>query len=121
MITVRLLSSTNEQQNDEPDAVSPSSFAVHFANSASLIEKLTLAKVRRFQMRVYTDSNHGMNKVRFSSTFARLSIRFVSLTRRELPSFPPFQYGAYRELHEAMTAFLLEKWGVGGKRRGWSA
>lgn len=65
---------------------------MHWANSANLIEKLTLGKVRRFEMRVYTDSNHGMNK-----------------------------YGAYRELHEAMTAFLLSKWGLGGKRRGWTA
>lgn len=56
------LSSTDESV--EPDASSPSLPSVHFANSASLIEKLTLAKVRRFQMRVYTDSNHGMNKVR---------------------------------------------------------
>lgn len=27
--------------------------------------------------------------------------------------------GAYRELHEWMTEFLLEKWGKGGYRRGW--
>lgn len=27
--------------------------------------------------------------------------------------------GAYRELHEFMTDFLVEKWGKGGTRRGW--
>ena len=27
--------------------------------------------------------------------------------------------GANRELHEYMTKFLIEKWGKGGRRRGW--
>jgi hypothetical protein len=27
--------------------------------------------------------------------------------------------GAYREVYEFMTEFLLEKWGKGGRRRGW--
>jgi dipeptidyl aminopeptidase len=39
---------------------------------------------------MFTDSNHGINRG-----------------------------GANRELYEWMTSFLLEKWGKGGKRRGW--
>ena len=27
--------------------------------------------------------------------------------------------GATRELYEYMTSFLLEKWGKGGRQRGW--
>lgn len=27
--------------------------------------------------------------------------------------------GANREMYEYMTLFLLEKWGKGGRRRGW--
>lgn len=27
--------------------------------------------------------------------------------------------GAYRELHEWMTEFLIEKWGSGPRQRGW--
>lgn len=30
-----------------------------------------------------------------------------------------YKRGANRELYEFMTEFLLEKWGKGGKRRGW--
>lgn len=35
---------------------------VHYANSASLIEKFTLEKVRRYEFRMFSDSNHSMNK-----------------------------------------------------------
>ena len=64
---------------------------VHFANSAHLLDMLTQEKVRGFRFRMFTDSDH-------------------SISRR----------GAYRELHEFMTDFLLEKWGMGGTRRRWS-
>lgn len=63
---------------------------VHFANSAHLLDMFTEARVRNFRFRMFTDSDH-------------------SIGRR----------GAYRELHEFMTAFLLEKWGKGGTRRSW--
>ncbi|KAH8104292.1 dipeptidyl aminopeptidase [Phellopilus nigrolimitatus] len=63
---------------------------VHFANSAHLLDMLTAAHVRGFRFRMFTDSDH-------------------SISRR----------GAYRELHEWMTEFLLEKWGKGGTRRRW--
>ncbi|KAI5120961.1 hypothetical protein M0805_001665 [Coniferiporia weirii] len=63
---------------------------VHFANSAHLLDMLTRARVRGFRFRMFTDSDH-------------------SISRR----------GAYRELHEWMTEFLLEKWGKGGTRRQW--
>lgn len=63
---------------------------VHFANSAHLLDMFTRARVRNFRFRMFTDSDHSIG------------------TR-----------GAYRELHEYMTSFLLEKWGKGGIRRGW--
>ena len=61
---------------------------VHYANSASLLDKLTQKHVRGWRFRMFTDSNHGMDK-------------------RE----------AFRELYEWMTAFLDEKWGRGGTVR----
>ncbi|KAI0765616.1 dipeptidyl aminopeptidase [Trametes elegans] len=63
---------------------------VHFANSAHMLDMLTAEKVRGFRFRMFTDSDHG-------------------ISRR----------GANRELYEFMTEFLLEKWGKGGKKRGW--
>ncbi|ETW78834.1 dipeptidyl aminopeptidase [Heterobasidion irregulare TC 32-1] len=62
---------------------------VHFANSAHLLDMLTKAQIRNFRFRMFTDSDHGISK-----------------------------RGAYRELYEYMTGFLLEKWGKGGRRRG---
>jgi len=63
---------------------------VHYANTAHLLDMFTAAGVRDFEFRMFTDSDH-------------------SITRR----------GAYRELYEWMTAFLLAHWGKGGTRRGW--
>ena len=60
---------------------------VHFANSAHLLDMLTGAGVQGFRFRMFTDSDH-------------------SISRR----------GAYRQLHEYMTGFLIEKWGKGGTR-----
>lgn len=58
---------------------------VHFANMASLIDKLTQERIRGWSMRVFTDSDHSIN------------------TR-----------GANRELYEWMTEHLLKSWGKGG-------
>ncbi|KAL1739557.1 dipeptidyl peptidase IV N-terminal region-domain-containing protein, partial [Schizophyllum fasciatum] len=63
---------------------------VHFANSAHLLDMFVKGHVRDYAFRMFVDSDH--------------SIR----TR-----------GAYRELHEFLTGFLLEKWGKGGRKRGW--
>ncbi|KAK1233376.1 Dipeptidyl peptidase 4 [Marasmius sp. AFHP31] len=63
---------------------------VHYANSAHLIDMLTREGVRGWRFRMFTDSDH-------------------SIGRR----------GAYRELHEFLTEYLVEKWGKGGRRRGW--
>ncbi|CCM01272.1 uncharacterized protein FIBRA_03321 [Fibroporia radiculosa] len=63
---------------------------VHFANSAHLLDMFTREHVRGYTFRMFTDSDH-------------------SIQRR----------GANRELYEYMTAFLLQKWGKGGKRRSW--
>ncbi|KAJ3797465.1 dipeptidyl aminopeptidase [Lentinula aff. detonsa] len=63
---------------------------VHFANSAHLLDMFTKAQVRNFRFRMFTDSDH-------------------SITKR----------GAQREVYEYMLGFLEEKWGKGGRRRGW--
>ncbi|KAJ6581126.1 dipeptidyl aminopeptidase [Mycena capillaripes] len=63
---------------------------VHFLNSAHLLDMFTKARVRNFRFRMFTDSDHGINR-----------------------------RGAQRELYEFMTGFLLEKWGKGGRKRGW--
>ncbi|EIN06216.1 dipeptidyl aminopeptidase [Punctularia strigosozonata HHB-11173 SS5] len=63
---------------------------VHYANSAHLLDMFTGAHVRNFRFRMFTDSDH-------------------SISRR----------GAYREVFEFLTEFLLEKWGSGGRRRTW--
>ncbi|KAJ7074230.1 dipeptidyl aminopeptidase [Mycena amicta] len=55
---------------------------VHFANSAHLLDMFTKAQVRNFRFRMFTDSDHGINR-----------------------------RGAQREIYEWMTLFLLEKWG----------
>ncbi|WVO18103.1 hypothetical protein L204_105805 [Cryptococcus depauperatus] len=59
---------------------------VHYANSASLLDKLTQKEVRGWRFRMFTDSKHSMD-------------------RRH----------AYRELYEWMTDFLIEKWDKGGR------
>jgi dipeptidyl aminopeptidase len=63
---------------------------VHFANSAHLLDMFTQQRVRGFRFRMFTDSDHSMGK-----------------------------RGAYREVYEFLEEFLVEKWGVGAKRRGW--
>ncbi|KAL1706994.1 dipeptidyl peptidase IV N-terminal region-domain-containing protein [Schizophyllum commune] len=63
---------------------------VHFANSAHLLDMFVKGHVRDYAFRMFTDSDHAIR------------------TR-----------GAYRELHEFLTGFLLEKWGKGGRKRGW--
>jgi dipeptidyl aminopeptidase len=61
---------------------------VHYANSAHMLDMLTQAQIRNFRFRMFTDSDHSMSK-----------------------------RGAYRELYETLTAFLIEKWGKGPRRR----
>ncbi|OXG26368.1 dipeptidyl aminopeptidase [Cryptococcus neoformans Bt15] len=58
---------------------------VHYMNSAALLDKLTQEQVRGWRFRMFTDSNHSMDK--------RM---------------------AYREVYEWMNDFLEEKWGKGG-------
>jgi len=57
---------------------------VHFANTAHLLDLFTTNSVRNYRFRMFPDSDHSIS------------------TR-----------GAYRELHEWLTAFLVEKWGAG--------
>jgi len=60
---------------------------VHYANTAHLLDMFVKEQVRNYRFRMFTDSDH-------------------SISRR----------GAYRELFEFLTAFLVEKWGKGGRR-----
>lgn len=82
---------------------------VHLAHSAHLLDMFTAAQVRNFRFRMFTD---------------RLLARsFVpSLTTDDLPARSDHSIrrrGANKEVYEYMTLFLLEKWGKGGRRRGW--
>jgi len=63
---------------------------VHLAHSAHLLDMLTAAQVRDFRFRMFTDSDHSI-----------------------------FRRGANQEVYEYMALFLVEKWGKGGRRRGW--
>ncbi|KIY51898.1 hypothetical protein FISHEDRAFT_70393 [Fistulina hepatica ATCC 64428] len=63
---------------------------VHFANTAHLLDMFVKAQVRGYRFRIFVDSDHSIRK-----------------------------RGANREVYEFMTDFLIEKWGKGGKRRGW--
>ncbi|THU97687.1 dipeptidyl aminopeptidase [Dendrothele bispora CBS 962.96] len=63
---------------------------VHFANSAHLLDMFTKERVRNFKFRMFTDSDHAI-----------------------------YKRGANREVYEYMKAFLEEKWGSGGRKRGW--
>lgn len=49
-----------------------------------------MARVRRFESRLFVDSNHRVNTG-----------------------------GAFVELHEWMSKFLRDRWGKGGKKKGW--
>ncbi|KAF8240208.1 hypothetical protein L208DRAFT_1420424 [Tricholoma matsutake] len=62
---------------------------VHYANSAHLLDMFTKGQIRNFRFRMFTDSDH-------------------SISRR----------GAYREIYEFLTEFLVEKWGKGGRQMG---
>ncbi|KAK0202348.1 dipeptidyl aminopeptidase [Desarmillaria ectypa] len=63
---------------------------VHFANSARLLDMFTDGGVRGVWFRMFTDNDHSINR-----------------------------RGAKREVYEYMTGFLADKWGKGGRRRGW--
>lgn len=60
---------------------------VHFQGSAQLLDQLTGNQIRGFWFRMFTDSAHSIAK-----------------------------RGAYLELHQFMTRFLVYNWGAGGKR-----
>jgi len=63
---------------------------VHYSNSAHMLDMLTREQVRDFRFRMFTDSDHSI-----------------------------YRRGAYREVYEFLTGFLVEKWGKGGRRRAW--
>ncbi|GAA5863444.1 hypothetical protein JCM3774_005292 [Rhodotorula dairenensis] len=62
---------------------------VHFQNSALLLDRFTMAKVRNFRFRMFTDSDHSIQ------------------TR-----------SAYGELLHWLEGFLLERFGHGGRTKG---
>ncbi|GAA5973880.1 hypothetical protein JCM21900_004734 [Sporobolomyces salmonicolor] len=61
---------------------------VHYQNTAALLDRFTVAHVRNFRFRMFTDSDHS------------ISLR-----------------GAYWELMAWLEAFLLEKFGEGGRTK----
>ncbi|KAM0756671.1 hypothetical protein T439DRAFT_321362 [Meredithblackwellia eburnea MCA 4105] len=61
---------------------------VHYLNTAALLDRLTIDHVRNFRFRMFTDSDHSMGK-----------------------------RGAYWELMQYITDFLVEKWGDGGRTK----
>ena len=84
---------------------------VHWVNAASLLEKLTMAKVRRFTSRAFIDSNHRCVGSRCCC---------CACARRMTPSAARVSTGgALLELHQWMATFLRERWGQGGKRKAW--
>ena len=86
---------------------------VHFANSAHLLDMFTKEHVRNYQFRMFTDR---CVKTRSSERSAKER----KLTCRTFCSDHSIQMrGANRELYEYMTDFLIERWGKGGRRRGW--
>jgi dipeptidyl aminopeptidase B len=81
---------------------------VHFANSAHLLDMFTKEHIRNYEFRMFTDRcvcTKGVVGKKAETT----STSDHSIQKR----------GANRELFEYMTSFLLEKWGKGGRRRGW--
>ncbi|KAK0550946.1 Dipeptidyl peptidase 4 [Tilletia horrida] len=61
---------------------------VHPTNIYHLLDQLTAERIHRYEFRHFEDSDHSIS------------------TR-----------GAFRELHEFMTAFLQRRWGAGGRRK----
>jgi hypothetical protein len=61
------------------------------------------------------DLDSGCLRIGKSFALEPLSI----LTAREISDHSIGRRGANRELYEFMTDFLVEKWGKGGRRRGW--
>lgn len=81
---------------------------VHLAHSAHLLDMLTKAQVRNFRFRMFTDRS--------------LAALAMSLDANDLSTYSDHSIsrrGANREVYEYMALFLLEKWGKGGRRRGW--
>ena len=80
---------------------------VHFANSAHLLDMFVKGHVRDYAFRMFTDRHVEIHHGYLLNANCLASDHAIR-TR-----------GAYRELHEFLTGFLLEKWGKGGRRRGW--
>jgi hypothetical protein len=108
-----------------------------------------MAHVRNFRFRMFTDRCgafvlHFLPSVCLSSTCLRfISSSFFAPYGSTTLGFTPFapfiihplsvnanllsfysdhsisKRGGYRELHEYMTNFLIEKWGKGGRKVGW--
>ncbi|KAF8555864.1 dipeptidyl aminopeptidase [Imleria badia] len=82
---------------------------VHFAHSAHLLDMFTEAQVQNFRFRMFTDRSPACSFV-------------PSLIADDLPARSDHSIvrrGANKEVYEYMALFLLEKWGKGGRRRGW--
>jgi len=90
---------------------------VHFANSAHLLDMFTKEHIRNYQFRMFTDR---CVKTRGGSVKKEAQTKLTCRTFLTRCSDHSIQMrGANRELYEYMTNFLIERWGKGGKRRGW--
>ena len=82
---------------------------VHLAHSAHLLDMFTAAQVRNFRFRMFTD--------RSPAHFFDPSLITDDLPARSDHNI--LRRGANQEVYEYMALFLVEKWGKGGRRRGW--
>ena len=91
---------------------------VHFANSAHLLDMFTKEHIRNYQFRMFTDrcvKTRGGSVKKEAQGKADMS----DLSHPPRSDHSIQKRGAYRELYEYMTNFLIERWGKGGRRRGW--
>ena len=82
---------------------------VHFAHSAHLLDMFTEAQVQNFRFRMFTDRSPTRPFV----------LSFIANDMPARSDHSIARRGANKEVYEFMTLFLLEKWGKGGRRRGW--
>ena len=86
---------------------------VHYANSAHLLDMFTKAQIRKFRFRMFTDRQVACWLPSYLPSglpaWLTSSASDHSINTR----------GAQPEVYEFLTDFLIEKWGKGGRQRGY--
>lgn len=109
---------THSNEDENADAGGADEFGVvHFANTAHLIDMFTKAHIRKYRFRMFTDRYASPSPLSSTLTISTISLRYILTLMYSDHSIST--RGAYRELHEWLTAFLVEKWGKGGSKRQW--